>query len=94
MRIERSDAIILEAVVRGVYGCDRGGMGGYIDADHFSSQPFDAALIALAPLWQRCDKETLESFLYGWECELRSDNNEDVDIAAFIHELRDLIDTL
>lgn len=50
MRITHSDAISLESVVRRVFACDRAGMGGYIDADHFESAPFDAALIALAPL--------------------------------------------
>lgn len=53
MRISHSDAITLEGIVRDVFLCNRGEMGGYIDADHFESQPFDAALIALAPLWQK-----------------------------------------
>ena len=53
MRIDHGDAVSLEGIVRRVFACQRGEMGGYIDADHFESQPFDAALIALAPLWQR-----------------------------------------
>ncbi|MBQ9662782.1 MAG: hypothetical protein IJV40_06490 [Oscillospiraceae bacterium] len=51
MRVSHNDAIVLEGIVCRVYGLhDRGGMGGFIDADHFESQPFDAALLALAPL--------------------------------------------
>ena len=62
MRITHSDAISLESVVRRVFACDRAGMGGYIDADHFESAPFDAALIALAPLWQKADVHEIEEF--------------------------------
>lgn len=50
--MNHNQAIELERIVRSVYDCDRGGMGGYIDADNFSFNPFDAALIALAPLWK------------------------------------------
>lgn len=53
MRIEHGDAIVLEGIVRGVFSCQRGEMGGYIDADRFESEPFDAALIALSPLWKK-----------------------------------------
>lgn len=43
MRIDHGDAVSLEGIVRRVFACQRGEMGGYIDADHFESQPFDAA---------------------------------------------------
>ena len=52
MRIKHGDAVVLEAIVRGVFNCERGGMGGLIDADHFEREPFDAAIIAIAPLWE------------------------------------------
>lgn len=55
MRISHNDAILLENIVRNVFNCDRGSMGGFIDADHFESEPFDAALIAISPLWQKND---------------------------------------
>ena len=71
MRITHNDAISLESVVRNVFSCDRAGMGGYIDADHFESAPFDAALIALAPLWQKGDLHEIEDFLFKWEHILR-----------------------
>ena len=35
MRISHGDAITLEMIVRHVHDCDRAGMGGYIDADHY-----------------------------------------------------------
>lgn len=94
MRIEHSDAILLEHVVRKVFKCDRAGMGGYIDADHFESEPFDAALIALAPLWQKSFFNEIEGFLYKWEQLLRKTDNEDINIKLYIQELDELITSL
>lgn len=94
MRISHDDAILLESVVRQVFGCSRGGMGGYIDADHFELQPFDAALIALAPLWERSDPHELDDFLFNWECAFRRDEGEPADVRAFIGELDELIESL
>lgn len=92
MRISHSDAITLEGIVRRVFSCQRGEMGGYIDADHFESAPFDAALIALAPLWQKADFQEMEDFLYKWEYDLR--NEDDVDVQSYINELENLVTTL
>lgn len=94
MRITHSDAISLESVVRRVFACDRVGMGGYIDADHFESAPFDAALIALAPLWQKADIHEIEEFLFKWEHILRNDEEMDADIRSYIKELGSLVDLL
>lgn len=60
--MNHNQAIELERIVRSVYDCDRAGMGGYIDADNFSSNPFDAALIALAPLWKNDSDRQVENF--------------------------------
>lgn len=94
MRISHNDAIVLEGVVRNVFGCDRAGMGGYIDADNFESNPFDAALIALAPLWQRTDNCVVEEFLFNWEKEFRNNDNSVVDATNYINELEALINSL
>lgn len=94
MRISHSDAIVLEGIVRRVHSCDRAGMGGYIDADNFESNPFDAALLALAPYWKRIDKQELEDFLFKWDCILRRDSEEQADINAYIHELESLIENV
>lgn len=47
MKISHNDAIILEAIVRKVHDCDRASMGGYIDTDHYESDPFDADCSAM-----------------------------------------------
>jgi len=94
MRISHSDAIVLEGIVRNVFNCDRAGMGGYIDADHFESEPFDAALIALAPLWQKADFYEIEDFLFKWEYELRKNEDNRVNVGAFINELDNMVTIL
>lgn len=92
MKISHNDAIVLESIVRKVHLCDRAGMGGYIDADHFETNAFDAALIAIAPIWKNLDFQMVEDFLYNWEYSLRKENEEaDVDINQFIQELRELV---
>ena len=94
MRIGHGDTISLERIVRRVFSCQRGGMGGYIDADHFESQPFDAALIALAPLWQKADFHEMEDFLFKWEYAFRKENEDSLTTQSFIEELDNLVTNL
>ena len=94
MRVKHGDAVVLEAIVRGVFNCERGGMGGLIDADHFEREPFDAAIIAIAPLWQKSNSKEIGEFLFKWELVLRDKNTKDEIIKTYIDELRNLIDKL
>lgn len=94
MRIDHGDAVSLEGIVRRVFACQRGEMGGYIDADHFESQPFDAALIALAPLWQKADFLEIEDFLFKWEYALRKENEDGLSAKSYIEELDNLVTNL
>ncbi len=94
MKIDHGDAISLEGIVRRVFSCQRGEMGGYIDADHFESQPFDAALIALAPLWPKADFHEMEDFLIKWEYALRKENEKGLTAQLFIEELDDFVTNL
>ena len=91
MRINHGDAVSLEMIARKVYQCDRGGMGGYIDADHFESSPFDAALIALAPLWKNMDFHSVGDFLYKWEYEFRQESSNEQSVRNYIQELDALV---
>lgn len=91
MIISHNDAIVLESIVRKVHLCDRAGMGGYIDADNFETNPFDAALIALSPIWKTLPEETVEDFLYRWDCSLRKEDGDDANISQFIQELKELV---
>lgn len=93
--MNHNQAIELERIVRGVYGCDRAGMGGYIDADNFSSNPFDAALIALAPLWKNDIDRQVENFLYKWDCFFRrGESPSDDDVDSYIAELEQMVHAL
>ncbi len=94
MRINHGDAVSLEHIVRKVFSCARTGMGGYIDADHFELEPFDAALIALAPLWQKADFQEIEDFLFRWEQTLRSKDDKGIDVTAYVDELDNLVTRL
>lgn len=95
MRISHGDAITLEAIVKRVHNCDRAGMGGYIDADHYESDPFDAALIAIAPLWKRGYAREVEEFLFKWDNFFRGDSDcQQLNVDTYIDELDDLIDNL
>lgn len=95
MKISHNDAIILEAIVRKVHDCDRASMGGYIDAGHYESDPFDAALIAIAPLWKRGYAREVEAFLFKWDEFFRGDSDcQQLSVDTYIDELDDLIDKL
>lgn len=94
MKIKHKDAVVLENIVRSVFSCERGGMGDYIDADHFELEPFDAALIALAPLWQSDDSFRIKDFLTEWESLLRGKEEKDVDVQLYIQQFRDLVNNL
>ena len=69
-------------------------MSGYIDADHFESEPFDAALIALAPLWKNGDFHELEDFLFKCEHVFREGNEDNLDPKLFFEELDNLVSYL
>lgn len=93
MRISHDDSIRLEHIVRKVFMCGRYGMSGFIDADHFESEPFDAALIALSRLWKENYNEDIEDFLNKWS-EIRLSNDRNIDVKSYINELNDLISSL
>lgn len=93
MRIKHYKALELEFIVRKVHYCDRGGMGGFINADHFESSPFDAALIALAPLWKNLDFNTVEDFLFKWADKLGNENDDEKSINNYILELDTLVNS-
>ena len=44
-KIQHNNAIELERLVRKLFKCDRAGVSGLADADHFESYPLDAAVM-------------------------------------------------
>lgn len=47
-KIKHNDAITLEHQVRKLFNCDRTGVSGLADADHFESHPMDAAVMVVS----------------------------------------------
>ena len=75
MRVNHNTALRLEEIIRRLFDYPiRGRMAGYIDADHFEREPFDAALIALSPVWERVDKHELDAFLSKWDTIFRDND--------------------
>lgn len=89
MRITHSDALYIEAIARKVHNCDRFGMAGIIDADHFENNPFDATIISLAPIWKNIPENILEKFVNKWWI-FRNDVTE-LNIAEYKKELSDIV---
>lgn len=93
MSISHADALHLERVVRNYYHCDRASMGGFIDADHYESNPFDAALIALSPIWEKTRSEQIGDFLNKWSF-IVDDEETRFDVSTYIDELSSLVNRL
>lgn len=95
MRVSHNAANRLEKIVMELFDYPiRGGMAGYIDADHFEREPFDAALIALSPLWKRIDKYELDDFLSKWDTIFRDNDYYQlgpVNEEEYISELENLL---
>ena len=69
-------------------------MGGYIEALHFEFEPFDAALIAISPLWQKGNDEEIGAFLSKWDSEIRQNKSNNFDVRSYINELSNLVNSL
>lgn len=95
MRVSHNAANRLEKIVMELFDYPiRGGMAGYIDADHFEREPFDAALIALSPVWKRVNKHELDAFLSKWDTIFRDNDYYQlgpVNEEEYISELENLL---
>ena len=79
LRINHNEACELEALVRCVYNCDRFGIMGLADADNFEVNPWQAAILILAPKfqrsrWSRRDIPGVIEFLNKYEAYFESDS--------------------
>lgn len=100
MEQNHNHSVTLEHIVSEVFSCDRYGMGGYINSDHFDSEPFDAALFVVSKLWHKDVvneiENELEKFMAKWEQTFRDKKimKKDIDIDLYIKELRNIIEIL
>lgn len=98
IKISHSDAIELEYLVRRVYDCDRGGVSGLADADHFEHNPLDAAKLIIAYIHANKlqNSETqYDEFLHDFEVyfEYPEENGGTEEVKRYIKELAKLVDT-
>ena len=91
MKFSYEDGVLLETIVRAVHLCGQGGFGGMISAQHFSNHPFDAALIALAPIWKRIDFKRIEEFFSDWEDVLQRNDVSKNEARAYVKALQALV---
>lgn len=94
LRINHNDAVQLEEIVRGLYGCDRAGISGLADADNFERNPFQAAVLVVAFIHSRgmgVKADQYASFLTKYEnifVNNNDDNDNDKTVKEFVKELR------
>ena len=79
LRINHNEACDLEALVRRVYDCERYGIMGLADADYFEIHPLQAAILILAPkfqrsIWSRKNLPGVIEFLNKYEAYFESDS--------------------
>lgn len=91
--INHNDAIELEYIVRNVYGCDRGGVSGMVDADYFDDKPIQAAVLIVAYLYAKemiSDANLYDEFLHRYEMifDYPEENNADNEVRNYIEDLK------
>ena len=97
-RIDHKDAIVLEHMVRRMYGCDRFGISGLADADYFERNPIQAAVLVVACIyakeWER-NSNKYEQFLSNYETFFDSSDETDVEekVQQYIKELQAIVDS-
>ena len=96
-RITHNEAIELEYQVRKLYGCDRAGISGLADADHFESHPIDAAIIVVSYIHSKGlqYRETeYDEFLCKYDTifSYPDENNAKDEVENYIDELSQIVD--
>ncbi len=95
--INHNDAITLEYLVRRLYGCDRGGVSGMVDADYFDDKPIQAAVLVIAYLYSTglvSNPNEYDEFLYRYEGIFDNLDKNDLkeEINNYIKDLSSIVD--
>lgn len=95
-RINHSEAIELEHIVRNLYQCNRGGVSGMADADYFEGHPIQAAVLVVAYIHAKgleTSSTQYDEFLCKYESifEHLEKNDVDQEIRNYIDELEDIV---
>ena len=96
-RIKHSDALRLENLVCRLFECDRTGVSGLADADHFESHPMDAAIMVIAYIHAKKlqDSETqYDEFLSKYDTIFTypDENNAQDEVHNYIDDLAKIVE--
>lgn len=96
-RIEHSDAIELESIVRRLFNCDRSGVSGLADADNFESHPMDAAIMVVSYIHAKglqSSETQYDEFLCKYDTifSYPDENDAENEVQNYIDELSRIVD--
>ena len=96
-RVTHNEAIELEHQVRRLYGCDRAGVSGLADADHFESRPLDAAIMVVSYIHTKrlhYSETEYDEFLSKYDTIFRypDENDAKSEVENYINELSEIVD--
>lgn len=96
-RVTHNEAIELEHQVRRLYGCDRAGVSGLADADHFESRPMDAAIMVVSYIHAKglhYSETEYDEFLSKYDTIFRYPDENDAknEVENYISELSEIVD--
>lgn len=95
--VTHNEAIELEYLVRKLYGCDRSGVSGLADADHFESRPMDAAIMVVSYIHAKglqYSETEYDEFLSKYDTIFRYPDENDAkhEVENYINELSKIVD--
>lgn len=95
--ISHNDAIELEHKVRNLYGCDRGGVSGLVDADNFEHDPFQAMVLVVSFLYARgivTEPLAFEELLHKYSVifDYPDENNAKAEVRNYIEDVKKIVD--
>ncbi len=94
--ITHNEAKELEDQVRRLYGCDRFGVSGLANVDHFESSPMDAAIMVISYIHAKglhCSEIQYADFLSKYDTIFRYSNENDAkyEVKNYINELSEIV---
>ena len=96
-RINHSEAIELESIVRSLFKCDRAGVSGLADADNFESRPMDAAVMVVSYIHAKglqYSETEYDEFLCKYDTifEYPDENDAKNEVRNYINELSEIVE--
>lgn len=91
--ITHNDAVSIEASVRNILHCDRGGYGGLVEADVYERHPLEAAIACVIALHTPEKDDMVDSYIDDFFLSWRDATQEQYE-KNFYTEFRDLVNRL